>query len=379
MLDRASMGEIPRKHHVALRGPDGALRHEQCLTRAGFDGPYSILYHVNRPHAVTHSSTRLRPRPLPSANEARGRRHFRTGRLPAVSPGEPVALLTSESIELSIWRPQADDAHYRVQADADVLLFVRSGEGTLRSAFGDLAFSPNDYVCVPKGVLHRFLCRGPIELLQVACRGLSLPAQYRNEVGQLRMDAPYCHRDFRRPVFDGPIDEGLRELVVVHRDRDERLVCAHSPLDAVGWDGTVYPWALPILAFQPRVASVHLPPTWHGTFAAEGALVCSFVPRLLDFAPDAVPCPYPHASVDIDEVLYYVRGQFGSRTGIEEGSLTLHARGVPHGPHPGRYEQSLGQQRTDELAVMLDCRDPLVVCAGADAVEDAGYDASFAG
>jgi homogentisate 1,2-dioxygenase len=378
MLDRVSIGEVAKKHHVALRGADGALRYEQCLTRQGFDGPYSILYHLHRPQAVVHERSEPRPLPAPSTRRGPGRRHFRSSQSSAPD-GEPQVLLASDSIELSIWQPRVEDACYRVQAHADLLLFVQRGEGTLRSAFGDLAFGAHDYVCVPKGVLHRFVFHGGCELLRIACQDLSLPHQFRNPLGQLRMDAPYSHRDFRRPVFAGPVDEGIREIAIEQREARQWLRVPHSPLDAVGWDGTVYPWAFPILAFQPRVASVHLPPTWHGTFAADGALVCSFVPRLLDFGPDSIPCPYPHASVDIDEVLYYVSGEFGSRSGIGQGSLTLHARGVPHGPHPGRYEASLGQQRTDELAVMLDCRDPLSVCAAADAIEDASYDASFGG
>jgi len=161
--------------------------------------------------------------------------------------------------------------------------------------------------------------------------------------------------------------------------REYRYTSKATPLDVVGWDGSVYPWAFPILAFQPRVSSVHLPPTWHGTFAARGALICSFVPRPVDFHPQAIPCPYPHASVDVDEVLYYVHGHFGSRTGVEPGSVTLHPRGVAHGPQPGRYEGSIGATRTEELAVMLDCAAPLRPCAGAQEIEDLDYEASFCG
>ena len=145
----------------------------------------------------------------------------------------------------------------------------------------------------------------------------------------------------------------------------------------VGWDGTVYPWAFPITAFQPRVSSVHLPPTWHGTFEARGALICSFVPRLLDFGEDSIPCPYPHSSVDVDEVLYYVSGDFASRSGVGAGSISLHPAGIPHGPHPGRYEGSIGATRTDEIAVMLDCYQPLQRSTLARACEDPAYDASF--
>jgi homogentisate 1,2-dioxygenase len=377
MLDRVTEGEVAKKHHVALRAADGSFRHEECLTREGFDGPYSILYHLNRPHALTQTRTESRAVPASSARSGLRRRHYRTARMGA-SGTDAVALLTSPSIAITVGRPSGEDAVYRVRADADELWFVRKGSGVLRSAFGDLEFGALDYVCVPKGVLHRFLWREPTEVLRIECSDLGIPRQFRNAVGQLRMDAPYSHRDFRRPRFTGPLDERIR-LVHVEERAVRHVFTAHaSPLDVVGWDGTVYPWAFPILAFQPRVGSVHLPPTWHGTFAADGALVCSFVPRLLDFGRDAIPCPYPHASVDIDEVLYYVSGEFGSRSGIEAGSISLHPRGVPHGPHPGRYEASIGATRTDEVAVMLDCRDRLAATIAADAIEDLDYEASFA-
>jgi homogentisate 1,2-dioxygenase len=257
---------------------------------------------------------------------------------------------------------------------------VREGRGVVRSVFGDLRFGPDDYVCIPKGVLHRVVIEAACDLLLIGCRGgVGLLAQARNALGQLRMDAPYSHRDFRRPEFRGPLDEGIRDVVIQRLGRQHAYRTQETPLDVVGWDGTVYPWAFPMLAFQPRVSSVHLPPTWHGTFAAGGALICSFVPRPLDFHPQAIPCPYPHASVDVDEVLYYVRGQFGSRTGVEVGSITLHPRGIAHGPHPGRYEQSIGATRTEEVAVMLDCYTPLVPSRRARDIEAADYDASFGG
>ncbi|MCX7807939.1 MAG: homogentisate 1,2-dioxygenase, partial [Deltaproteobacteria bacterium] len=188
---------------------------------------------------------------------------------------------------------------------------------------------------------------------------------------------PYCHRDFVRPRFNGPLDEGIRELVVKRRDRFHAYRVPHSPLDVVGWDGSVWPWAFPILAFQPRVSSIHLPPTWHGTFAARGALICSFVPRKLDFHPQAIPAPYPHSSVDVDEVIFYVDGQFISRKGIGPGSISFHPAGLPHGPHPGAYEASIGRSEVFELAVMLDCYAPLTPTEAALAVEDPAYPTSF--
>jgi homogentisate 1,2-dioxygenase len=191
------------------------------------------------------------------------------------------------------------------------------------------------------------------------------------------MDAPYCHRDFHHPEFKGPVEEHLRDLLVKRNGAFHGFRSTHSPLDLVGWDGTVYPFAFPILNFQPRAGLVHLPPTWHGTFAARGALICSFVPRMLDFHPQAIPCPYPHSSIDCDEFIFYARGNFTSRRGVGPGSISHHPAGVGHGPHPGAYEGSIGQTRTDELAVMLDTALPLTPTSAALAVEDAGYQASF--
>jgi homogentisate 1,2-dioxygenase len=387
MLDRVAVGDLPRKPHSALRDPRGQLRYEECLTRAGFDGPFSILYHQQRPQALIAREPKhaaiptFIPAPLPTGLDSPlRRRHYRTS-LAAVGGGlldAATPMLESADLLLSICKPSASESLYTINADADELYFVRSGRGLVRSAFGDLPFGPDDYVCIPKGILRRVLIEEPADLWLIEARGgLGLPSQFRNEVGQLRMDAPYSHRDFIRPTFRGPLDEGIREVVVKRLGRHHLYSAPHPPLDVVGWDGTVYPWVFPILAFQPRVSSVHLPPTWHGTFAAKGALICSFVPRPLDFGPDAIPCPYPHASVDVDEVIYYVRGAFGSRTGVEAGSVTLHPRGVPHGPQPGRYEASIGATRTEELAVMIDCYTPLQPSARAGSLEDPGYESSF--
>jgi homogentisate 1,2-dioxygenase len=254
------------------------------------------------------------------------------------------------------------------------------GEGILRSVFGDLHFDAGDYVVVPKGVIYRFVLEANVEQawFWVECKGgLSIPPRYRNAAGQLKMEAPYSHRDFRRPELHGPMDEGFRDISVKRSGRFFGFRSAHSPLDVVGWDGAVYPLAFPILAFQPRVGAVHLPPPVHTTFEAKGAIVCSFVPRLLDFHPQANPCPYPHSSVDVDEVLFYANGAFGSRAGVGEGSLSHHPAGMAHGPHPGAYETAPGKTRTEELAVMLDCTAALERTVAAVACEDTSYDASF--
>jgi homogentisate 1,2-dioxygenase len=384
MIDRRYAGALPRKPHSVHKDGDGRLLYEECLTRDGFDGPYTIAYHRERPHAVVGTEVKhgwtlpvaATPRPL-------AKRHYRTQDLPATA-GPPmdvrIPLLFNQDVVLASLRPDASDPVYFSNADGDDLYYVHAGGGVLRSPLGDLAFAEGDYVAVPKGLLHRFVLEPgrPQHWLSVECLGgLFLPRQWRNPTGQLRMDAPYNHRDFRSPTFVGPSDEGIRTVVVKRGSAFHAFAFQHSPLDVVGWDGTVYPFVFPILAFQPRVSSVHLPPTWHGTFAARGALVCSFVPRPTDFGQDAIPCPYPHASVDCDEFIFYCRGQFTSRRGVGPGSVSHHPAGVMHGPHPGAYEGSIGTQRTDELAVMLDTYAPLSPTAAALNVEDPAYERSF--
>ncbi len=386
MLERLVFGQVPKKHHVALRDGAGNLRYEECLTRAGFDGPYTIVYHERRPHlqrAIEPHHGFSLPETLPP--RALARRHYRSSELPR--PGGPalaarVPMLFNSDVVCGVVHPSEEDPVYFSNADADDLYFVLEGGGLLRSVLGDLRFEQNDYVYVPRGTIHRFVpdTQRTQHWLSIECLGgMGLPAQWRNEVGQLRMDAPYSHRDFRRVEFSGPCDEGIRDLIVKRQGAFHGFRYDASPLDVVGWDGSVYPWVFPILNFQPRVGLVHLPPTWHGTFAARGALICSFVPRPVDFHPEAIPCPYPHSSVDVDEMIFYCRGNFTSRRGVGPGSISHHPAGVAHGPHPGAYEASIGTRETSELAVMLDCYEPLVPTPQALAVEDLDYHDSFIG
>lgn len=405
MLDRVSAGSIPRKHHIQLRSETGDLRYEECFTRDGFDGPFTILYHLRRPH-----TQRLAPTthgwagPVAVDTTTLAKHHYTTGLLdPAAPPsggaeargraaglgashpsGGPqvdvrVPLLFNADVTIGVAFPTAPDPVYIANGDADQLIYIHRGGGVLRSVLGDLGFAQGDYVYVPRGLTHRFLPDAtPQHWLWFDCTGgVHVPKQWRNEVGQLRMDAPYCHRDFKRTEFTGPVDEGIREFIVRRGGTWHGFELQDSPLDAVGWDGTVYPWAFPILNFQPRVSSVHLPPTWHGTFAAKGALFCSFVPRPTDFHPEAIPCPYPHSNTHCDEILFYCDGNFTSRRGVGPGSISYHPMGLPHGPHPGSYEKSIGTTRTDELAVMADLYLPLQATAAALGIEDAQYQDSF--
>lgn len=382
MLDRLVAGEVPAKHHIVARH-DGALLHEECITRAGFDGPYSLVYHLNRPqtHMPIQSGYGFGEAPTLSDVGLR-KRHIKTGeieykKLSALNERVPIvynAELTTRTLQ-----PGCDDEAYFSNGDGDELFYIFEGGGVLRSPFGDLRFEKDDYVAVPKGVIHRFIPDSDKKQFWLNLEGqdFGLLRQWRTETGQLRMDAPYCHRDFRSPDFVGPQDEGIRQMVMKRGNKFHSFVYEHSPLDAVGFDGSVYPWVFPILNFQPRAGLVHLPPDWHGTFRFKGALVCSFVPRVVDFHPEAIPCPYPHSSVDCDEILFYCRGNFTSRRGVGPASVTLHPAGIAHGPHPGAYEASIGSQRTDELAVMVDTFLPLNVAERAVGAEDVDYQTTF--
>jgi homogentisate 1,2-dioxygenase len=388
MLERMVVGQVPAKHHLALHDATGALLWEECFTREGFEGPYTILYHQHRPHEQVVATPRhgwaAPVRAKEDATRPLAKRHYKSQEL--VRQGGPpvdarLPLLFNDDVILSYLAPDAADPTYVANTDGDEIIYVHEGGGRLVSALGHLDFVQGDYVFIPRALPNRLVPAAGRQtwLAMEFAGGAGLLKQWRNAAGQLRMDAPYCHRDFKKPIFDGPHDEGLRDLHVKRGRRWHAFTTPRNPLDVVGWDGTVYPWAFPILCFQPRVGLTHLPPTWHGTFGAPGALVCSFVPRPVDFHPEAVPCPYPHSSPQCDEFIFYGAGNFTSRRGVAPGSISHHPTGIPHGPHPGAYEASIGSKTTSELAVMLDTTRPLVPTEAALTVEDPGYHQSFIG
>ncbi|MEM7448742.1 MAG: homogentisate 1,2-dioxygenase [Myxococcota bacterium] len=383
MLERIVAGDVPKKHHIQLRNEDGGLLHEECVTRRGFDGPYTITYHQYRPHLHRPVELNHGFGDVVAAAEVPLQKchlHSLRERPEGAAIDVKMPLMFNQDVCVSVVCPTQNDPVYYVNADEDELYFIFEGRGTLRTSLGDVAFEQEDYVFVPRGIAHRFLLEPslPQYWLSLTCaEGFGLLPKWRNDVGQLRMDAPYTHRDFRKPAFEGPIDEGIREILIKRAGRFHGFALPHPPLDNVGWDGSVYPWAFPILCFQPRVGQVHLPPDWHGTFRCRNALICSFVPRPVDFHPEAIPCPYPHSSVDCDEVLFYARGNFTSRRGVGPGSITHHPMGLPHGPHPGAYEESIGTKQTDELAVMMDTFAPLSLTDRASRLLDSGYMQSF--
>jgi homogentisate 1,2-dioxygenase len=389
VIDRQTAGLLPAKPHTVHRDPAGNLLYEEMHTRHGFGGAFTYLYHrypvgANREVTETH-----RGFPQPVAEE-KGRfpirrRLYQSDRIP--SGGQLVdrrtPILFNPDLTIYLARPTESDDVYFANGDGDELWFVHEGAARLESVCGWLDVKAGDYVWVPRSMIHRWHLTSPA--LRMMCfegvGGVMVPESFRNPVGQLRMDAPYTHRDFVRPA--GPIAtpdaeaSGPKEILVKKGGRFGRYLLDHSPMDVVGWDGFVYPWAFAIEKYQPKTGMVHLPPTIHSTFAGPGFLVCSFVPRVTDTHPEAIPCPYPHSSVDCDEVILYLRGNFTSRRGVGPGALSLHPAGIAHGPHPGAYEASIGSKRTDELAVMVDTYAPLVPTAQAVNIEDAGYHDSW--
>lgn len=382
MLHRLQYGQVPAKPHTTLYH-DQKLAFEHCFTRQGFDGAYAMLYHRQPPHWID-SQEEIGQHPGWSAAESRARplrRHFLSGQL--VNGGSAFVgreLLLSNA-DLGVWFAVADqpDPALNCNADGDELVYVFSGKGQIYTSHGILDYRAEDYIYLPRAVLHRWIPAEPTRLLIMEGRSwIDIPANFRNASGQLKMDAPYSHRDFRAPQWSEALAQDQPQTVMVKRDDHlTRQHYHHHPLDILGWDGQLWPFAFPIRCFQPRTGLVHLPPTVHTTFVGGGFVVCSFVPRVVDFHPQAIPCPYPHSSVDCDEVLFYVEGNFTSRKGVGPGSLSYHPAGLPHGPHPGTYEASIGSKETNEMAVMIDTFKPLLPTVRATALEDPAYQQSW--
>jgi homogentisate 1,2-dioxygenase len=305
-------------------------------------------------------------------------RHFLTAELaPGPSPTlDRIPLLFNQDVELAIAAPSRDDDFFFRNAEGDEIVFVCEGSGVLESVFGELDFRAGDYLVIPRGILHRYrLDKVPQRYLVIESEGyVRTPRRYRNEHGQLNENAPYSERDIRRPRFVPPRNQKGEFRALVRKDNSlTEMELKWHPFDVAGWDGYYYPWALNIEDFEPRVGRFHLPPPIHQTFEGDGFVVCSFCPRPFDFDANAVPAPYNHSNVMSDEVLFYANSEFMSRKGIRYGSVTLHPDGLPHGPHPGRYEGSVGQKETKELAVMVDTFKPLRVSAEASGIEDHDY------
>ena len=380
-------GQVPHKRHTQFAKPDGTLHHEQLFGTIGFVGMSSLLYHLYPPTMVREVSSPVDMRPTEGVKE-----NITSRRVPgfqAPSSGHAldarVPMMFNSDCTISIARPTESDPADRFykNADADEVVFIHDGEGVLETMFGDLPYGPGDYLVIPRGVIHRWSPQsGSAQrwLVVESSDPVVTPKRYRNHFGQLLEHSPFCERDIRTPEWKEAVDkEGKFPIDIRKEGMMHTVTYGRHPFDVVGWDGYHFPYAFSIHDFEPITGRVHQPPPVHQTFETKGFVICSFCPRLYDYHPEAIPAPYNHSNIDSDEVLYYVEGNFMSRKGISRGDLTLHPGVIPHGPHPGTYEGSIGKSETAELAVMVDTFRPLRLTQAALDIEDRNYHQSWMG
>ena len=377
------MGRVPDKRHTQFRRPDGELYTEEVVGAEGFSGISAIAYHIHQPTIVDRIGDAIPYDVEYVDDEFLQHRHLKGWEVEAGGDWltSRTYLMGNNDVRLAIACPTSNtDAYFYRNASCDELVYVHEGEGTLETILGSVDFTDGDYVHVPRTITHRWRFEGDLEtdpprLLVIESESeVRFPKKYRNEFGQLLEHSPYCERDLRPPSELQTIDEeGPFEIRIKKHGKLHRYWVRFHPFDVVGWDGYMYPYAISIHDFEPITGRIHQPPPVHQMFEAHNYVVCSFVPRLFDYHPDSIPAPYNHSNIDSDEVLFYAEGDFMSRKGISRGSFSLHPGGIPHGPHPGTAEASIGKEGTEELAVMVDTFRPLKLTQAALNVEDEDY------
>lgn len=374
-----SLGNIPPKRHTQFRKPDGTLYHEELFSTEGFSNLYSNLYRCNAPTQIVQVGEPISIAPKTIHDKQLKHRSLQGFK---VKPEDDYlksrkAVLLNNDLKIIMASPRHSmEDYFFKNADADEMIFVHEGTGTFRSMYGNLDFKYGDYIIVPRGTVYqmRFDTEDNRLMIVESYSPIITPKRYRNKFGQLLEHSPFCERDIIKPSNLETHDEkGDFKMFI---QKQENLYPYHylgHPFDVVGWDGFVYPYIFSIHNFEPITGRVHQPPPVHQTFEAHNFVICSFVPRLFDYHPLAIPAPYNHSNIDSDEVLYYVDGDFMSRKHVERGMFTLHPAGIPHGPHPGTVEKSIGAKETKELAVMIDTFKPLIMTEIAAQIEDVDY------
>ena len=373
------LGKIPPKRHTIFEKPDGSLYYEQLFGTIGFDGMSSLSYHLYRPTMVREIRVGKDATPKIAVEKNMTARKFIGFDVPPqddfLESREP--LLVNNDIHIGLAAPrQSLSSYFYKNTDADELLFVHKGSGTLRTMLGNIRFEYGDYLLIPRGMIYQidFDTEGNRLLYAESFHPIYTPKRYRNWFGQLLEHSPFCERDYKLPESLETFDERGEFLIKIKKQGYlHELVYASHPFDVIGWDGYNYPYGFSIHNFEPITGRVHQPPPVHQTFETSAFVVCSFCPRLYDYHPKAIPAPYNHSNIDSDEMLYYVDGDFMSRNNIDKGYITLHPGGIPHGPHPGAYERSIGQKETAELAVMIDTFKPLMITENALKFDDGEY------
>mgnify|MGYP000221112621 FL=1 len=374
-----SLGQVPPKRHIQFRKPDGTLYAEELFSTEGFSDVYSLLYHCNPPTQIVQVGEPFSIAPRTVHDRQLKHRCLKGFQIHPendyLQSRKPVLVNNDCKIILAAPRQSMTDYFFK-NADADEVIFVHEGEGTLRTMYGNIRFTYGDYLVIPRGTVYQLHFDGPDNRLFIveSSGPITTPKRYRNEYGQLLEHSPFCERDIRKPTDLETHDErGDFLFFIKKQDTIYPYHYLNHPFDLVGWDGYLYPYAFSIHNFEPITGRIHLPPPIHQTFDGHQFVICSFVPRLYDYHPLAIPAPYNHSNIDSDEVLYYVDGDFMSRKHVERGMITLHPGGIPHGPHPGAVERSIGAKETRELAVMVDTFRPLLMTEYAAGIEDPDY------
>lgn len=376
-------GQFPHKRHTQFRKGDGSLYHEELFGTIGFDGMSSLLYHNHPPTMVKEVGESKDVAPKIAVEKNMKAYRLKGFDVPATEDylESRVPVLTNKDCTITLAAPSGSMTEYFYKnAQNDEVVFVHEGSGTLKTQFGDLAFGQGDYLVIPRGMIQQFHFDTVENRLFIveSSHPVYTPKRYRNWFGQLLEHSPYCERDLRIPVL-GPANDELGDFTIKVKKEDmlHSYTYAAHPFGVVGWDGFNYPYAFSIHDFEPITGRVHQPPPVHQTFETGAFVICSFVPRLYDYHPESIPAPYNHSNIDSDEVLYYVDGDFMSRNNIGRGQITLHPAGIPHGPHPGTYEGSIGKKETLELAVMVDTFAPLKITEQALALDAGDYHKSW--
>ena len=374
-----SLGNIPPKRHTQFRKDNGDLYSEELFSTEGFSNNYSNLYHVNPPTRIVQVGEPYSVAPKVVLDKQLKHRSLKGFDVPPEDDylKSRKAVLTNNDCTILVSAPRKSmEDYFFKNADADEMIFVHKGTGTFKSFYGELKFGYGDYLVIPRGTTYQMEFDDEDNRLFIveSYSPIVTPRRYRNEFGQLLEHSPFCERDIRKPENLKTYDEqGEFQFFIKKQHQMYPYQYLDHPFDVVGWDGYVYPYIFSIHDFEPITGRIHQPPPVHQTFAARGFVVCSFVPRLFDYHPQAIPAPYNHSNIDSDEVLYYVDGDFMSRNNIDKGYISLHPAGIPHGPHPGAYERSVGQTETEELAVMVDTFKPLWITKDAVALDDGEY------
>ena len=372
-------GQLPNKRHIQFRDTNGKLYWEELISRHGFSHIYSNVYHLSPPTAIKKVGE-ISSIELQAWDHEHRHHHIQTQKLK--SNGDAISsrihlFYNSDTIISKATASKSMEKLYR-NGHYDECIFIHRGKGILKTNFGSLSLGPGDYAVIPRGVIWQLQIEQPMEMLVIESRSaIQTPKKYRNELGQLLEHSPFSERDIKTPELESDRQDGPIEVEVRLAKGLQSYEYQNHPFDIVGWDGYYFPWVFNVNDFMPITGKIHQPPPVHQVFETQGAVICNFVPRLFDYHDESIPAPYAHSNVDSDEILYYVSGDFMSRKGVEEGSITFHPSGLPHGPQPGKIEESIGVKEANEIAVMIDTFKPLHMTANCSEVDDKSYPLSW--